>query len=449
MFVRNSTSNGLVNLQYTVDSMGYNVTFEPVGLPANVSWSGSINGITVNGTGAKNTSTTLINGTYAASFSASNGYEAYPSSVHFTISGAPTSSFRIFFESPANQTYLKAVSTFSAKTMKQMPGYVSNFTSNGIISPIYSATMNQNTGKIFASLICENKILEYNPSNGSASVFSNKIVGPTSIYYDGHNNLLYVDSIASGNLSMINASNGTIEKNITLRHTLNNFTYIVPVYNSSVFYVITYSPFGVNATSNVYVVDANGTLLKNVTYNNKTITQFSLFLSPPPTYNGNLMIDNGSGIVELNPEKGTQNFVPFPKGFEGGNVLNYVKTDLFLVGDLNSSNAGNIIFNASSNTFGKGIAVSGITTSDYYDNQTGVAYVQSFNTTTSTSSLTAIKASSGNVLATAPFFGTIAKRMIFDPSNNNLYITSNVFGNSREAQYIHVFSTSSTYPVTV
>ena len=445
VLVRNSTSNGLLNLPYTVNSKGYNIKFEPVGLPANATWTGSIDGITMNGTGVENISATLINGSYAASFSASNGYEAYPSSVHFTISGVQTTLYKIYFESPANQTYLKAVSTFSAKTNTQMPGFVYNFTSNGITSPIYSSAMDQNTGKIFTTLICENKILEYNPSNGSASVFSTKIAEPSSIYYDGQNNLLYVNSAVSGNLSMIDASNGTIEKNVSLKHTQSNLTYIVPGSNPGSLYVITYSPFSATTISNVYLVGLNGTVLKNVFYNN--IPQISLMLSPPATYHGSLIISNGSGLLELNPVNGTQKYVPFPKGFDGVNVLNYVKADLFLVSDQNLTNTPNMIFNASTSTFEKGLAVNGMTISDYYNNQTGIAYVQSANITTAASSIFAIKASSGQILASAPYFYSISNKMLFNSSNNNLYITNNMF-NSNEAQYIHVFSTSSTYTVT-
>ena len=68
--------------------------------------------------------------------------------------------------------------------------------------------------------------------------------------------------------------------------------------------------------------------------------------------------------------------------FDGVNVLNYVKADLFLVSDQNLTNTPNMIFNASTSTFEEGLPVNGMTISDYYNNQTGIAYVQSANITT-------------------------------------------------------------------
>ncbi len=444
VFVKNSTSNGMLNLPYTT---GYKVSLEPVGLPAGVAWNGSINGIPVNGTGGESTSVFLINGTYTANFSGSNGYEAYPATFHFNIQGIAQSPFKIFFENPVNQTYLRAASTFSSRTMKQIPGFESNVSPTSGVSTISSTAMDQSTGTIFAALIYQNKILKYNPLTGNSSVFNTKVIEPTGMYYDGQNNLLYVDSAANGNLSIISASTGIIEKNVSLHQTICNLSYILPGHNSSMLYVMTAQASGIsNFTSNVYVVDVNGTVLKDVPYSN--MSSFPLLLSPPQAFNGDLLVINGTGVLSLSPLNGTEKFVAFPKGFIGADILNYANSSLFLVGTLNTSSTGSLIFNATSGTFAAGIPLNGVPLTESYNTLAGIAYVQSYNIVQGVASISAVKYSNGKILATAPYYNSLSEKMFFDTSNRNLYITNNFIINPEEAQYIHIYNTSSRYTVT-
>ena len=442
VFVRNTTPSGIINLPYSVVSGGYSVKFVPRGLPTDLSWNASINGINLNSNGGTNITSMLVNGSYQANFTASGGYQPYPVSTHFTISGR-TYTFLVLFESPANQTFLRAISTFSTRTMQKTPGYVNNFTYGNNTNCISSVAFDQGQGTLFASLPNHNEIIRYNASSGVVSGKNINVTSPDSLYYSSQSNLLYSVSSSTGNLSLIYSGNGTIEKNIYLPNARNNVTYTTGVSNSNELYVI--SGNYATSTMDVYILYLNGSILKNTTF--RQIPAFAFFLTNPEIYNGNILMINSTGVMNMNPMNGSFKYTPYPKGFQVTTITPYGVNGLFLVGNGNLSGVPDLIYNATTYGISGGIAVDGVPFTSAYSNLTGIEYIQSFNTTTCTPYVVALKVSTGKILATAPY-GTLSMHMLFDSSSRTLIMTNSLFFGSSVSHFIYTYSTSSIYSVT-
>ncbi len=438
VFVRNATTSGIINLPY---SFGYKASFIPGGLPSGMNWFATINGINFNGTGGSGISTLLFNGSYQANFSASGGYQAYPGSIHFTISGSSFTA-TVIFESPGNQTFIKAESTFSTRTMRHVSGYAVNYSSVSSNNCISSIALDQSAGTIFAALPAKNEIIRYNISTGIASGSSINIKLPDSIYYSSQSNLLYAAS-CTGNLSVIYPGNGTIEKSTLLSQIKSNITDITMGNNTNDLYVISGNP--ITDISNTYIVSLNGTILKNVSF--KHVSDIGLIFGIPQIYNGNILTANFSSIISMNPVNGSSKTINYPNGFHGPFITKYGDNGLFLAGNINQSNAPDLIYNATSQNFSKGIMLSGFPVTSAYNNLTGIEYIQTDNVTACSSTVTAVKVSTGKILGTAPYTFP-SMEMLFDTSNRNLFMINNPFICNGFSNYMYVYSTSSLYTVT-
>ena len=439
VFVRNATPSGIINLPY---SFGYNTTFIESGLPSRMTWNATINGMSMNGTGGSDISKMLINGSYEVNFSASGGFQPYPAGLYFNVSGEPLT-ITVLFESPANQSILKAESTFSSRTLGHISGYESNYSNGSSNYCISSIALDQKEGTLFTALPALNEIIGYNISTGIAAGNSINIASPNFIYYSSVSNMLYVVSSSTGKLSLIYPGNGTIDKTTILNQIKSNITAITTGNSTNALYVIS----GNSSTdvTNAYILNLNGTVFKNSSF--KNVSDMGLIHGIPQIYNGNILISNYSSIISMNPVNGSMNKIPYPKGFYGPTITQYGKNGLFLLGDTNTSNTPDLIYNATSHKFSQGIRLTGLPFTSTYYNFTGIEYIQSFNATTSEGSIVAVNLSTGKILGSAPY-SFPSKEMIFDTSNRYLFMTNNPAYRMSESHYIYEYSTSSIYSIT-
>lgn len=441
IFVRNSLSAGQVNLPFTVGASAYNVTFSPVGLPSNSKWQVNINGLNfTNVTG--NITAYLINGNYQASITVFNGYQPYPQSIDFTVSGS-SQTFNIGFESPHNQTLLRASETFGSGLSNQQPGLRLNMTSVSNPYVMTSLSMSQKGNLIFAAMPNQGAVYIRNLTTNELYKLN---VGPdiVSAHYDSFGNQLYAASGYTGNLSIINLTNMAISTNVTLPWMMNGPSYITQGSSSNQIYVVTLNESADELNINAEVLNTDGAMIKNVTF--KGINNSGLEVGfRPAEYQGTLVVSNLTGVWALNPYTGSSTFTPAPKGFEPNDQIQYGIGAQFIVA--NSSGINYATYNLSTHSFVKNfLEISGYPFSGVYDPVTGVEYMEIMN---STPTLVGYDTANNSIVSSAPS-EMYASFLLYDSNNQNLYSTMLPFyiKSMHYNSAVYVYNTSRLYSLT-
>ncbi len=406
------------------------VTMHAMNLPSGTSWTVDVNGESYNST----TSTInlyLINGTYSVNISAANGYEAYPSSGSFVVSGY-SFALNVSFESTHNQSYIRASSTLftTQPPISGFAGPVSNTYSGTSIAVdnarqlLFSASVSSgNSGNITVQNITTGKFL--------ANITVGEGIPPTSIYFDQSSGYLYV-AFLSGNLSIINVKTMSLVKNVSLP-LLNNWIIIQNSPDSADIYVESlsnsYYASGYNYT--VYTISASGSILSVKTFEN----QNSLFGGPlgsfdpvSPVFHNLVVIGNVSGVFVLNLSSGLETFYPAPGNYSVNAVIQYGNPGNYLLGNLpfsGSNYSSNLIFNLSSRTYVKGPQIPGQAIAGIYDPQTGFEYIQTYgggiyNPAPTISAIFVVNPSNNSILASAPAI-TPGMQLALDMKTSTLY----------------------------
>lgn len=447
IFERNSTYNGQPNLPYQVVKQSYTVTFVPKGLSNGASWSASVNGTTKTSPGG-NITFTLINGTYNAVLSATNGYLAYPQTLNFEVKGN-TGPFFIQFESLKNQTKLTISSTIFNSLSQSVPGFYQN-TTTSLFDPNSTFTMaiDQKTNVLY-SLTLSGSVVSRNLTSGAVTKMP-AIPEASSIQYDSYSNNLFVPSAYTGNLTIINASTMKITGNLSLpwiQYSFSSFVTLSQVTSNGQEYVMTLNNTLSNGAVNVEVISPYGKLVSNSTFNNINQSYIAYGFAPP-IYGGNIILTNYTGIWILDPLTGSSKFIKAPEGFTPEFAIQLGNSQNFVVGNASGgkNSSQEYIFNFTTQKYSPYEFLGGIPLSGAYDNTTGIQYMEvSDYSNVYNASIIGFYPGNGTIVASAPDPAPEVI-MAFDANNQNIYAMSFALFSS-EPNAVYVYSPQKAYNV--
>ncbi|MGP6294027.1 hypothetical protein [Caldiplasma sukawensis] len=450
IFEKNSTKSGQ-NLPFKIYTS--TIQFQTVGLPVNVPWTLSIQGsMNFNSTGGVPIIANLVNGTFRGNVSAGDGYIAYPNSMCFLVNGN-SEAFIINFESPYNASLIRSETTFfpgNGSGLNSVSGYQISYFSPpmGFYAPFFvSMALDNVSNKLFATFSVNNTgnggLVWENLTNRTSghielANFSNQM----GLYFNYKNNYIYVPD--KSGIIIINASNMKIVKNVSIKHV--NVLALSFNPESDTFYV-----YSINSTSktNITTINQNGQITGNLSFPSVYLSsrQLSEFISPPVYYLGTLMISNATGIVIYNLTDGTQKFVKAPSNYIPITLLPYGHAGSFLVGDSNYSATYSYVYNSSSGLFTKGPSVSGEVVASAFNPLNGDYYIWSEGQNIDSGNITVFNPINNRIVGKVPSPIAPNSDMIFDSSNQLLYVLSGSISSMEALPSLYVYSTQHQYNI--
>lgn len=435
-----TVSGSAITVNCAFEPVDYNISLYASGLPAGTSWSANVSGITYSSTGSL-LNISLINGTYNITIYNANGYQPYPSSFNFSISGTSVS-YGIAFESPRNQSYASALMTIFPGEQNIYPGYYLN---TG--SPAYAdlgMAIDQNAGLMFNTMLFAGIVTV--TSLGSGKFLNNITFGsysyPLYPLYDSNNGYLYV-ALGNGSIAMVNTGSMSVTKIINAPLISGTFASIVQSATPDILYSVFFDYN--NNTPAVYSFYTNGTMIG--------INYFSAFSGPlsgilgnpvaPAVYGNDILTFNGSDVIVFNMTAGTTTFIPVPFNYDIWSMVPYGTGGTYILGN----NTGNtvLVFNPANMSIYRGVFVAGFVSSGFYDSLNGYEYLQVYSYSEAT--ITVMNPGNGSVIATAPdLIPSIS--LVFDSSNQNMYSQDLAALGGKYSDGVHVYSTLKVYPVT-
>ncbi len=408
-----------LTINVTFVAKTYVASFIEQGLPTGTEWSASFSGDLFTSHG-RMLNASLPNGTYYVKLQSAAGYLPYPTSGKVTISGsAPTTSI-VEFQSPQNQSYVRSLSSINPVTGDIQSGY--NI-SSAAIPFAGTIAVDPANGLLFtAEGTSSGNVTVMNISTGALQHNISLGIGsyPFGLYYDSHNGYLYV-SQGNGNISIIDASTSSVVNVVPVPQLVYSYPFVIPSQTSSNLFV-----YGANSTNetnaSVYTIDPNGNILGEV-----NLTNITPFLAPPgfaynlapPIYHQELIATNLTGIIVCNVTSGVEQYIAAPAGYVPISAIPYGPLGTYLVGNENGNS--NKTFNVSSLSWGNGPDIKDLALSSTFDSITGTYFISSYSLSTGVGNISAVDASNGTVLATAPsLYPSIS--MAFSPSVQRIYV---------------------------
>ncbi len=441
-----SGNSTLIDVSF--EPVTFTAVFQAIGLPRGTNWSVEVYGGSLNKTTFYSTSAydniSLMNGTYTAMENVTqNGYIPIPNYQTFSIFGREYY-IPVSYESPANASYIRPISSFNPYLKEQYSGYNFMAAGNNLTSSI---SVDPNSNILFATMFDAGIVLSYNITTGTylKSIMLGKLSYPISSYYDPADGYLYVADSGTGNLTVINPTTMSILANVTLFALANSGFSIDQSPQSDLLYA-----FGYNNTNNsngtAYVLQPPGKIVKEVNFTLLN-PQFFYGRTPlslsPPVYGQNILVANGSGIMVLNTSNGAESYYPAPASYLPALLAPYGELTVdYLVSNENGSS--NLIFDAKDFTYMPGPDIPGMINSWLQDPVSGFLYLD----TTSdippfTGNITVISPSNGTILSSV-FAVQPSMNMAFSMQNQTLFSLDYIaMGN-----VIHTYSITKAFTIT-
>ncbi len=434
-----TVNGGAITVYMTFTLVTYNETFAEYGLPAGANWSVAVDNISYYSI-TPFVTIPLGNGTYTAYINGADGYQAYPDMGSFSINGAGNI-LRIAFQSPANQSYLRGTSTIYPLEQKTYSGYAL------IPSPyngLTSIALDQKDNLLFLTSFFSHNVTVMNLTTG---VYLGNITlpyagSPVTSYFDPNNGYLYVGDANNGLIDIINPVNESLISTFAVNQLFETLFTIVPGTQPNLLYAFGYDGLNEN-NGTIYTFNLTGSVLSEVNFTNMhapfSVGLFGPLAYAPPVYDNTLLVGNISGVVGINVSTGSEQYIRAPFGESPGDMVPFGEAGNYIVGNLNGSS--NLTFNLSTMSYHHGPDVNGMVFSGMLDTVSGIDYLSTYGKYNG--NITAVSPLNDTVLGSAPVsFPTF--NMVFDSHGQSLYYLDYPFTTNA----VHVFSLLKAYPVT-
>ena len=422
----NFTINGnsiLINVSF--EPAKFTASFHAIGLPKGTNWSVEVYGGSMIKTTFYSTSAydnlSLMNGSYTAMENVTqNGYIPLPNYETFSIIGGINYIY-VSYESPANASYIRPISSFNPYLKEQYSGYNFMAAGNNLTSSI---SIDPNSNVLFVTVYDAGIVISYNINTGTylKSIMLGPLSHPISSYYDPADGYLYVADSGTGNLTVIDPTTMSIVSNVTLFALVGSGFSVVQSPQSDLLYAFGYN-YTNNSNATAYVIQPPGKIVKevNFTLQNPQFYYGPIPLATSPPVNGqNILVANGSGIMVLNTSSGGESYYPAPASYLPALLAPYGGlTADYLVSNENGSS--NLLFDAKDFTYLPGPDIPGMINSWLTDPVTGYLYLD----TTSdlppfTGNITVVSPSNGTILSSV-FAKFPSMDMAFSMQNQTLF----------------------------
>lgn len=453
------TSGGNWNLGITQNSglqgveayspQGYNVSFNETGLPVGAEWFVNLSGGVSFTSYGKSIALTLPAGEYTVNVSSAQGFDSYPGSFTFNVTGNASLKLPLRFVSLYNETFLRATYTIDGNNHVFYKGYSSNLSSlnNSFAVKPRSMAVDPVNNQLYLTNATGRSINIYN-------LTTHKYLGyvlypassvPVNLLYDNYTGYIYaattytkVVAMAPGTLSPVwsdtlHGNPPGLNTSLRLADGGRNIVALNYLGNISV----------MNAVNGNSLVSANISI---------PYISISYYVDYGPSFavSGNhayVADPADSSLLSVDLSTFSTSTIAVPSGYLPVSATPFGSTNIFIGGNTTSD----LIYNTTTSSLVTGPQISGSVISSVYDPVSSVQYLFSYGNASvgiltgpqmnQTGVIYAVNATTGKIESSVP-------GPVFSTSMSIETGTHSLFADGAAYDEVVHYSTSRTYKVT-